>query len=142
MVKGLKNGYLKGAENIVWKFKDTFSDYSQLIGQRMQIIKEWETYFDDFDLLVCPSGFGPAYKRCKIGTPITYEGKTMKYIDYVYPYNACFNASGHPAISIPLGLGKEGLPVGVQVVGSYWSEPDLLHFAKLVSKHTEGFVKH
>ena len=66
----------------------------------------------------------------------------MKYIDYVYPYNACFNASGHPAISIPLGLGKEGLPVGVQVLGPYWSEPDLLHFAKLVSKHTEGFVKH
>ena len=141
MIKGLKNGYLKGMEDISWKYRDTFSDYSQLVGQRMKIIEEWETYFEEFDLLVCPSGFGPAYKRCKIGTPITYDGKTMKYIDYLYPYNACFNASGHPALSIPLGLGKEGLPVGVQVVGPYWSEPDLLHFAKLVSKHTEGFVR-
>ncbi len=140
MINELKKGYLKGMKNIPWKFKDTFSDYSRLIGQRMQIIKEWETYFDEFDLLICPSGFGPAYKRCKIGTPITYEGKTMKYIDYVYPYNACFNASGNPVISIPLGLGKEGLPVGVQVLGPYWSEPDLLHFAKLISKHTAGFV--
>jgi amidase len=141
MIKGLKNGFLKGMDNIAWKFKDTFSDYSRLVGQRMQIIEEWETYFEEFDLLVCPSGFGPAYKRCKIGTPITYGGKTVKYIDYVYPYNACFNASGHPAIAIPLGLDKEGLPVGVQVVGPYWSEPSLLHFAKLISKHTKEFIR-
>lgn len=142
MMRGLKKGFLKGMEDIQWKLKDSFVDYSQIVGQRMQIVNEWESNFEEFDILVCPSGFGPAYKRCKIGTRITYNGTTVEYINYVYPYNACFNASGHPALAIPLGLDKEGLPVGVQVVGPYWSEPDLLHFAKLVSKHTEGFVKH
>ncbi len=141
MMRGLKKGFLKGAEDIHWKFKDSFVDYSQLVGQRMQIVEEWESYFEEFDLLVCPSGFGPAYKRCKIGTPITYNSSTVEYINYVYPYNACFNASGHPAVAIPLGVHKEGLPVGVQVVGPYWSEPDLLHFTKLVSKITKGFVR-
>ena len=64
----------------------------------------------------------------------------MKFF-YVSKDNACFNGSGHPAMNIPLGLGKEGLPLGIQLVGSYWSEPDIFHFAKLVSKFTEGFVK-
>ena len=141
MIASLKNGFLKGIKNIPWKLKDSFLGYSEVMGQRAEIIKEWEAYFEEFDFLVCPIGFGPAYPRCKTGTPITYEGKKVTYLNYVWPYNACFNASGHPAIHIPLGIGKEGLPIGVQVVGAYWREPDLLHFAKLISVFTKGFVK-
>jgi amidase len=140
MMRGLKQGFLKGMENIVWKFRDTFLGYSEIMGQRAEIVETWESHFENFDLLICPAGFGPSFPRCKIGSPITYEGKTIKYIDYVYPYHACFNASGHPAMCIPLGLGKEELPVGVQVVGPYWSEPDIIHFAKLIAKDTKGFV--
>jgi amidase len=110
------------------------------MGQRAEIVETWESYFENFDLLICPAGFGPSFPRCKIGSHITYEGKTIKYLDYVYPYHACFNASGHPAMCIPLGLGKEELPVGVQVVGPYWSEPDIIHFTKLMAKDTKGFV--
>jgi len=44
-------------------------------------------------------------------------------------------------MNIPLGLGEEGLPVGIQLVGSYWSEPEMLHFAKLIAEFTVGFVK-
>jgi Asp-tRNA(Asn)/Glu-tRNA(Gln) amidotransferase A subunit family amidase len=54
---------------------------------------------------------------------------------------ACFNASGHPALQIPIGIGSEGLPLGVQIVGPYWSEPELLGFAKRVAQLTEGFVR-
>jgi amidase len=41
----------------------------------------------------------------------------MVYADYVWPFVACFNSSGHPTLPIPLGLGKEGLPLGIQIVG-------------------------
>ncbi len=141
MMRSLKRGFLKGMKTDFWKFRDTFTDYSELKGRRAQIIEEWETHFEDLDFLVCPIGHGPAYKRCKIGTPINYDGKAVTYINYLWPFNACFNGSGHPAMNIPLGLGKEGLPVGIQLVGAYWSEPDMLHFAKLVAEFTVGFVK-
>jgi len=141
MIGDLKRGFLKGIKNVQWKFKDSFLDYSELMGKRAAITKEWEEYLENFDLLICPIGFGPAYPRCKIGTPIKYDGSTITYLNYVWPYNACFNASGHPGMNIPLGIGKDRLPVGVQVVGPYWCEPDLLNFAKLVSKFTKGFVK-
>jgi len=38
-------------------------------------------------------------------------------------------------------LQDDSLPVGVQVVGPYWSEPDMFHFAKLISDFIPGFVK-
>jgi Asp-tRNA(Asn)/Glu-tRNA(Gln) amidotransferase A subunit family amidase len=40
-----------------------------------------------------------------------------------------------------LGIGNGGLPVGIQIVGPYWSEMNMLSFAKLISEFTNGFVK-
>ena len=62
------------------------------------------------------------------------------YIDYV-PYACIFNSTGHPAITVPMGLSKKGLPIGIQIVGKYYSEPELLHLAKLLKPITPGFIK-
>jgi len=139
--KGLLKGFDKFHQELNKGFKNSFIYYSETMGIRAGIVSEWEQYFDKFDLLVCPMSFGPAFKRCKIGTPINYDGQTLTYVNYAWPYLACFNASGHPGINLPLGIGEEGLPIGVQIVGPYWSEPDLIHFVKLVSKFITGFVK-
>jgi amidase len=109
--------------------------------RRNLMIARWEHFFADSDFLICPVAFGPAYPRTQVGTRLSYDGTDMVYADYVWPFVACFNASGHPALQIPLGLGKEGLPLGVQIVGPYWSEPELIAFARQVAKLTDGFVK-
>jgi Asp-tRNA(Asn)/Glu-tRNA(Gln) amidotransferase A subunit family amidase len=44
-------------------------------------------------------------------------------------------------MSITLALGKKGLPLAVQIVGPYWSEPALIAFAKQASQLTDGFIK-
>jgi amidase len=145
----LYHGFLKGIKRNSPQFTKPMNDafkmnanhYGEVMLQKSLITERWENFFKEFDFLICPVAFGPAYKRCKIGSKITYDGKELIYINYVWPYNFCFNASGNPSITIPLGLGKEGLPLGVQIVGPYWSEPELIHFAKQVSKLTAGFVK-
>ena len=141
MRKGLLNGYKKYKKEMNKGFKDSFIYYSESMGIRAGIVDEWEQFFEKFDLLVCPMSYGPAHKRGKTGAPIHYDGKKFVYLDYAWPYLTCFNASGHPGINIPLGIGKDGLPMGVQVVGPYWSEPDLIQFAKLVSDFTPGFIR-
>lgn len=145
MKRQFKNSLLKGATKYQREFnqgfKISFRNYAETMDMRAQIIEQWENFLSEYDFLICPISYGPAYKRCELGSTISYEGKEMIYINYAWPYVACFNASGHPAMNIPLGLGKEGLPLGVQIVGPYWSEPGLLHFANLVSQLTGGFIR-
>jgi amidase len=141
MRRGMLKGFKKFHKEFDRGFRDSFIYYSESMGIRARIVDEWEQFFESYDLLVCPMSYGPAYKRCKTGAPIHYDGKELVYNDYAWPYLTCFNASGHPAMNIPLGIGKEGLPAGVQVVGPYWSEPDMIQFAKLVSGFTPGFLK-
>ena len=43
-----------------------------------------------------------------------------------------FNITGHPAISLPCGLTKDGLPVGLQLVGRRGATPALLAAALAV----------
>jgi len=141
----LRNGLLKGATEF-WPemskaFKMNANHYAEVMLQKSLITQRWENFFSEYDFLICPVAHGPAYKRCKIGNKLSYEGKEMIYVDYAWPYVACFNASGNPSIAIPLGMGTEGLPLGIQIVGAYWSEPDLINFAKQTAALTPGFMK-
>ena len=43
-----------------------------------------------------------------------------------------FNVTGHPAISVPVGLGSDGMPLAVQVVGRSFDEPTLLRVARAI----------
>jgi amidase len=44
------------------------------------------------------------------------------------PNTAPFNASGHPAMSLPCGM-KNGLPVGLMLIGKYYDEPTIYRAA-------------
>ena len=142
--QGVLKGMKRDSPHFIKPMNDAFkmnaNHYGEVMLWKSLITQRWENFFNEYDFLICPVAFGPSYKRCKTGSKLSYDGKGMIYANYVLPYVACFNASGNPAITIPLGLGKEGLPIGVQIAGKYWSEPELINFAKQISKLTEGFV--
>lgn len=46
------------------------------------------------------------------------------------PFLALFNVTGQPGISLPVGQDSEGLPIGVQFVGRFGREEDLLMIAR------------
>ena len=41
-------------------------------------------------------------------------------------YRTVFNVTGSPVLVLPLALSREGLPIGMQVVGKRWSDSKLL----------------
>jgi aspartyl-tRNA(Asn)/glutamyl-tRNA(Gln) amidotransferase subunit A len=49
------------------------------------------------------------------------------YLNDIYTVTA--NLAGIPGISVPCGLSSEGLPIGLQLLGPYWSEARLLQLA-------------
>ncbi|HEX3809444.1 MAG TPA: amidase family protein [Rhizomicrobium sp.] len=73
----------------------------------------------------------------KLGTFDMEERDPVKsfapMIDYV-PFTAMQNATGQPAINLPLYWNKEGLPIGVQFVGRFGDEETLLKLAGQIEK--------
>jgi amidase len=47
----------------------------------------------------------------------------------VMPYTPMFNVTGQPAMSVPLHWNRDGLPIGVQLVGRYGDESTLFRVA-------------
>ena len=44
------------------------------------------------------------------------------------------NLAGHPAISVPVGVGDDGLPVGAQILGPALSEALILRAARVIEQ--------
>jgi aspartyl-tRNA(Asn)/glutamyl-tRNA(Gln) amidotransferase subunit A len=82
--------------------------------------------------------FERAFEQCEaILTPTTpttafllgekTDDPLSMYLNDIYTCTA--NLAGIPGISLPCGLSAEGLPIGFQLMGTYWSEPTLLRLA-------------
>jgi amidase len=88
-------------------------------------------FFLDHDLLLTPT---LATLPAPHGT-LAYDapGQTARsWLRRIFaqgPFTAAFNVSGHPAISLPLGQSREGLPIGVQLVAAHGREDLLLQVA-------------
>ena len=78
-----------------------------------------ESWWDDFDILITPTTFQPAWLLG--GDPGPVEAGTL-----MVP----FSLSGQPALSLPLHQSDEGLPVGVQLVGRRNADELLLQVAQ------------
>lgn len=53
-------------------------------------------------------------------------------------FTALFNATGQPAISLPLGRSRDGLPIGIQLVARFGREDLLLAAARQIEEEVEG----
>ena len=99
--------------------------YAQLITRA---VADW--WAGGFDLLLTPTLALPPAEIGWMGTG--REENPMLPIVRATPYaifTAGFNASGQPAISLPLHWSDEGLPIGVQLVAGYGREDVLLRVA-------------
>lgn len=52
------------------------------------------------------------------------------------------NYYGFPAISVPCGFDKNGLPLGLQIVGPQWGENEIMNIAHLFQQSTNWHLKH
>jgi Asp-tRNA(Asn)/Glu-tRNA(Gln) amidotransferase A subunit family amidase len=77
-------------------------------------------------VLLCPTAAIPAFRHGEREWLV--EGKTVKYLD-AWSYCEWFNLLGFPGVVVPMSFSKEGLPIGVQIVGRPWEEELVLAVA-------------
>jgi Asp-tRNA(Asn)/Glu-tRNA(Gln) amidotransferase A subunit family amidase len=88
---------------------------------------------------ICPVFPTPAFTHRKAQAPVEVDGKPLAQVLANLLHNVIFNVTGHPAVTIPIGLIAEGLPVGVQVIGRKWQEMSLLNSTEQIVGQTAGY---
>ncbi|SDX76514.1 amidase [Ruegeria halocynthiae] len=69
--------------------------------------------------------------------PLVINGKPANYFDALTSFVTPISLTGHPVVIIPLGLDKNGMPVGAQLVGKKGWEKHLIQTAKVLCELLE-----
>ena len=94
------------------------------------------TFFEQYDMLLTPTLVKlpePIGKYSKMRKDIDYVGY-MRLQDEVRIHPPAANITGQPAISVPLGQSKSGLPIGVQFMARFGEENKLIRLASSLEK--------
>ena len=96
--------------------------YAKAQKVRTLLKQDFLNAFEQCDAILTPTAPTTAFK---IGEKS--DDPLAMYLSDIYTASA--NLAGIPGISVPCGLSKENLPIGLQLVGRHWSEAVLLNLA-------------
>ncbi|WP_326512892.1 Asp-tRNA(Asn)/Glu-tRNA(Gln) amidotransferase subunit GatA [Clostridium intestinale] len=96
--------------------------YNRAHKLKKKIKEEFKKAFDEYDVILSPTTPTVAFKCGEKS-----EDPLSMYLADIYTVNA--NLAGIPAISIPCALSKEGLPIGLQILGPHFGEEKILKTA-------------
>lgn len=102
-------------------------EYVQALDYRKRFIQQMTDVFLNVDVIITPTTpiFAPTIGQ----STITIEGEELPVRPQLTRYTNPWNFSGLPAITIPCGVGENGLPIGMQIVACQFGEAKLLQVA-------------
>ncbi|KMJ59459.1 hypothetical protein AB685_00810 [Bacillus sp. LL01] len=120
-------------EQLTWeigKLGEKFTGVETLsaISYLQQIAAQMAAFFQEYDVFLTPTLSKPPVK---IGE-LVYNGDLQEYTRVVnewVPYTPLANATGIPAMSVPLHWNKDNLPIGTQLFAPYGDEATLFRLA-------------
>jgi amidase len=118
--------------SVVWNIERgagvSADDYLKAEEERSRIWRNVAGFFGKHDVFICATTSIAAFPNAQSDV-LLIDGKPMaSIIDYMAP-TATMSLLGLPALSIPCGWTKSGLPIGLQIVGRPFAEDVVLRFA-------------
>ena len=111
--------------------------------RRLKTRAVWQSFFDDYDVLLCPCAHVPAFPHDHEpdmhARTLTVNGEQRLYTDLLRWAGVTLNAY-LPVTAVPVGLTSEGLPVGAQVVSRYLGDKTALAVGRLLEMHHRSFT--
>jgi amidase len=142
--KGMQEAVAKGA-NDPWLRGATFlhREWLRQSNQRMKTRAVWHQYFKTHDAFLMPVAFAPAFPHNHQGPPVarklTIAEGEREYVELAR-WIAFATLTGCPATVAPAGRTKDGLPVGIQIMGPFLEDATPIDIALKMVDVTGGFV--
>ena len=129
---------------MVWDIEQVVNLTGPQVGlaekKRMSLFQKMNSFMNEYEFFICPVSQVPPFD---VKQRWITEINGVQMNDFLEWMKSCYfiTATAHPSISVPCGFTKEGLPVGIQIVGRYRDEFGILQFAKAFEDMTEVWKK-
>jgi amidase len=113
----------------------THREWMTVDVHRQHMRRRWASFFEQFDVLVCPVAMTAAFPHTQQGgfgdRTVAVDGNVRPYADLLW-WTILVGGVYLPATVIPVGTTTNGLPIGVQVVGPYLEDRTALAAARAI----------
>ena len=126
-------------DDVIWNIEQgkrlRSEDIARATSLRTELFHRMRAFLEKYEFLLCPVNQLPPY-------PIEWEWpreiagvKMGNYLDWM---KSCYyiTVTSHPAVSVPAGFTRDGLPVGLQIVGRYRGDFGVLQLAHAFEQAT------
>lgn len=107
-------------------------EFTKLVEDLDQSRSKLLQWIEAYDIVICPVDFDGASPNPQVFEPGSYDAKS-------YGYKGIFNLTGWPAAVVRAGTSKEGMPIGVQIVGQPFQDHKVLAVAEFLEKELGGW---
>lgn len=113
----------------------TASDYLQAERYRTMLAEKFLPVFADVDVVVGPTMPLTAWRSGQ--REVELGGKRESVLETSWRFTYPWNLLGLPAISVPCGYDRNGLPIGFQIAGAAFDEASVIRAAAVVERTVE-----
>jgi len=115
--------------------------YANAVHHIHAIGRQIESFFENYDLILSPTLLQPPVPLGYLDTN-SEDGETyVEHFRSFWGFTSLYNATGQPAISLPLHWSASGLPVGVQLAAPFGDEARLLRISAQIERAIGGFTR-
>ena len=105
------------------------ADYARAVRDVHAVGRQVNRYFEEYDVLLSPTMAVPPLELGRLSLDREDQDAYRDDIVGTIGFTSLFNASGNPAMAVPLFWNDEGPPIGLQFAGRYSDESMLFRLA-------------
>ena len=109
------------------------SEYALALRLQSEARRRFEVFFKEYDILLLPTTPTPAPSFERISALEAALSLTR--------FTSSFNLTGLPALTLPCGFSKGGLPIGLQIVSRHWGEGKIFQAGHAYEQATEWHLR-
>ena len=102
--------------NVEEGLRYTLADYARAATEQTRIYRGWQRFFQNHDILISPAITISPRPWAEL-YPAEIDGNPTRTYFHWLSLAYAVTLVGHPAMSLPLGVDKAGMPFGLQIVG-------------------------
>ncbi|MFT3723175.1 MAG: amidase family protein [Hyphomonadaceae bacterium] len=115
-------------------------DWFEHLDNQLRIRRQWAEFFRHFDIVLCPAFGTPAFPHAPEPDwrkrSLDMDGEQGNFGSQL-GWAGIATVANLPSTAIPLGLNRQGLPIGVQAIGPFLEDKTTIAFAGMVGHQIE-----